>query len=88
MHLPLFAEAHFLLGGMHVHVNLLRRHFQKQDVGRGAAPGPNPRFEDERLVGCLDAVPEGFVVDEPSVDEGVLHIDQFIAAVFQPKDIS
>jgi hypothetical protein len=31
--LPPFAEAHFLLGRMHVYVHLARRHLQEQHVG-------------------------------------------------------
>ena len=68
MHLPPVAEAHLVLGGVHVHIHLGRVQFQVQHESRVAA------VVEHVAVSLLDGVGDQLVADHPAVDEEILQV--------------
>ncbi len=61
-----FAEAHFALGRVHVHVHLFRRHVEEQHEGGVAL------VVQDVLIGLAHGVHQHLVAHEAAVDEEVL----------------
>ena len=68
MHLAAFAEAHFVFGGMHVHVHPLRVQFQVQHIGGETA------VVHHVLVGLAHGVVHHLVAHTAAVDEEMLQV--------------
>ena len=63
-----FAEAHFALGRMHVHIHLFRRQFEEQHEGRMAL------VVQDVLIGLAHGVREHLVAHEAAIDEEILFV--------------
>ncbi len=61
-----FAEAHFALGRVHVHIHLLRRHFEEQHESGVAL------VVQDVLIGLAHGVHQHLVAHEAAVDEEIL----------------
>ena len=68
VHGPGFAEAHFMLSRMHIHINRTLGHIQIQYKYRMSA------MEHYVAVGLADGVPDQFIADSTAIDIEVLQI--------------
>ena len=68
VHQPAIPEAHFMLGGVHIHIHSGRVHFQVQHEGRVTV------VVEYIPVGLAHGVGHQLVANNPAVDEKILKI--------------